>query len=82
MCVILTLRIIFHCVAVCNTTRLGVHIMLEVSGPAQLDKKFCATSTRGKLIHTSLKVSAQTNKNFFSICLHIPTINYEFEMSN
>ena len=60
MCVILTLRIIFHCVAVCNTTRLGVHIMLEVSGPAKLDKKFCAASTRGKLIHTLLK---QTYKN-------------------
>ena len=63
MCFILTLRIIFYCAAVCNTTRLGVRIMmLEVSGPAKLDKKFCAASTGGKLIHTSLKVSAQTNK--------------------
>ena len=64
MCVQLTLIIILHCAAVCNATRLGLHIMLDVSRLAKLDKEVCTASTRGTLIHTSLKVSAQTkNKN-------------------
>ena len=77
MCV--NLRIIFHCAAVCNTTRLGVHIMLEVSGPAKLDKKFCAASTRGKLIHTSLlkqtNKKQKTSKKIFNYLLFIILFN-------
>ena len=69
MCVIYFLRIIFHCVAVCHEVGLVGHIMPNMHGPPSLGKRFVLsegacllTVSIGTLIHTSLSVSIQTNK--------------------